>query len=70
LNMQAKPCGLLDVDRYYDSLMKFLDHTVAEKIIRAEHHSMILIDDYPRALLVKMESFRAPLIKKWLELGN
>lgn len=31
---------------------------------------MILIDDYPRALLVKMESFRAPLMKKWLELGN
>jgi uncharacterized protein (TIGR00730 family) len=70
LNMHTKPCGLLDVDGYYRQLMKFLDHAAAEQFIRAEHRSVVLVDEDPNALLGKMESFRAPVITKWMGLGN
>jgi uncharacterized protein (TIGR00730 family) len=70
LNIHTKPCGLLDVDGYYDHLMKFLDHAATEQFIRAAHRSMILIDNNPDRLLDKMESFQTPVVKKWLELEN
>lgn len=70
LYIHTKPCGLLDVDGYYGHLMKFLDHAATEQFIRAAHRSMILIDNNPNRLLRKMESFRAPVVKKWVELEN
>lgn len=70
LNMHTKPCGLLDVDDYYGHLMKFLDHVATEQFIHTAHRSIILIDNDPNRLLDKMESFRAPAVKKWLELEN
>ena len=34
LNMHEKPCGLLNVAGYYDAMLRFLDHAVAESFIR------------------------------------
>jgi uncharacterized protein (TIGR00730 family) len=70
LNMHTKPCGVLDIDGYYRSLMDFLEHAAAEQFIRAEHCAMILMDDDPSALIAKLESFQAPVVKKWFDLDN
>ena len=34
LGMHQKPCGLLNVRRYYDRLIDFLDHAVSERFIK------------------------------------
>lgn len=70
LNMHTKPCGLLDVEGYYRKLADFLDHAAAEQFIHITHRSMILVDDDPDALLAKLASFQAPVVKKWLERVN
>ncbi len=64
LGIHPKPCGLLNVRGYYDKLMDFLDHTVSEKFVEAEHHSMILVDENPEHLLQKFETYQPPTVDK------
>jgi len=67
LGMHRKPCGLLNVCGYYDRLIDFLNHTVAERFIRRDHRSMILVADTPTALLQKFQEYRAPVVEKWID---
>ncbi len=64
LGIHPKPCGLLNVRGYYDKLMDFLDHTVSEKFVEAEHRSMILVDENPERLLQKFETYQPPTVDK------
>lgn len=73
LGIHPKPCGLLNVKQYYNRLIDFLDHMVAEKFIEAEHRSMIIGDENPESLLQKFETYHPPIIDKakWvLQLSN
>ena len=44
LGLHNKPCGILNVAGFFDSLLVFVDHAVAERFIRAEHRSLILAE--------------------------
>lgn len=64
LNFHNKPVGLLNVDGYYDNLIKFLDHTVKENFIKPEHREMILVDDNPEQLFAKLTAYIPPQVDK------
>lgn len=64
LGIHPKPCGLLNVEQYYNRLMDFLDHTVNEKFVELEHRAMILMDENPERLLQKFETYHPPIIDK------
>jgi uncharacterized protein (TIGR00730 family) len=66
LGMHAKPCGLLNVQGYYDHLTTFLDHAVGERFFRVEHRAMLLVDDDPEQLLARFAAYRAPRLEKWI----
>ncbi|PLX97661.1 MAG: TIGR00730 family Rossman fold protein [Desulfuromonas sp.] len=64
LNIHAKPCGLLNAAGYYDQLVDFLDHMVAEKFVAAAIREKILIDDDPECLLQQFAAYAPPNINK------
>jgi len=73
LGIHNKPCGLLNTEGYYDKLLEFLDHMVAEGFIRQESREMVLVDTDPADLLMKMSLYRAPQLDKaeWaLKMSN
>lgn len=70
LGMHHKPCGLLNVRGYYSKLNDFLDYAVAQRFVKAEHRSMVLIAETPDALLRKFQEYRAPVIEKWMDRGS
>ncbi|MBC7780245.1 MAG: TIGR00730 family Rossman fold protein [Proteobacteria bacterium] len=70
LGFHAKPCGLLNVAGYYDQLLAFLDHSTAQGFIRREHRGMVLTDTEPARLLDQLETFRMPVVNKWLDLAS
>ena len=41
LGLHAKPCGLLNVDGFYDDLLRFLDHAWAEGFIKPETRAIV-----------------------------
>ena len=67
LGMHSKPCGLLNVSGYYDSLLGFLDRAVEQRFVSPEHRGLILVEREPGALLDRLESYEAPRFEKWLD---
>ena len=55
LGLQRKPCGLLNVCGYYDTLIGFLDHAVKQGFIKREHRSIMLSDEHPEDLLRRLQ---------------
>ena len=64
LSFHDKPCGLLNINGYYDDLIKFLDHSLEENFIVPEHRAMIIVDDDPDSLLDKFSKYEPPIIDK------
>ena len=64
LGLHAKPCGLLNVEGYYDRLTAFLDHTVEEQFVRATHRRFVLVEQDTEALLDAFAAYRAPKANK------
>lgn len=59
IGLHAKPCGLLNVDGYFDHLVRFVDHAVGEEFIAPAHRALLLVDEEPDALLRRLASHKA-----------
>lgn len=66
LGMHAKPCGLINVDGYFDLLLSFFDNAVTKGFMKREHREMLLVSDSPENLLTQMDSYIAPKVEKWV----
>jgi uncharacterized protein (TIGR00730 family) len=66
LGHHRKPVGLINVEGFFDGLLGFLDHLTAEQFMRREHREMLLVASDPDDLLERFESYRAPVVEKWI----
>jgi uncharacterized protein (TIGR00730 family) len=67
LGLHAKPLGLFNVRGYFDGLVRFLDHAVAERFVTAQHRSMLLVGEELGALLDGLDRWEAPVQPKWID---
>jgi uncharacterized protein (TIGR00730 family) len=67
LGLHRKPCGLLNVEGYYDRFIGFLDHAVAERFVTPAHRSMIVVASTPDELLDAFRTYQAPIVDKWID---
>ena len=65
LHFHDKPCGLLNVEGYFDHLLAWLDHASGEGFLRQENRDMILVDEDPAGLVQQFERYAAPSVEKW-----
>lgn len=70
LGLHPKPCGLLNVEGYYDKLASFLDHMVDEGFVKPIHRSNLLCEDTVEALLKAMEAYTPINQGKWYGLDK
>lgn len=70
LGVHTKPCGLLNVARFYDPLIAFLDHATDERFVHTDHRALIVHDTMPAALLDRMAAFVPPDVPKWIALDE
>jgi uncharacterized protein (TIGR00730 family) len=66
LGFHRKPCGLLNIEGYFDSLTTFLDHAVAEQFVKKLHRSMLIVEHDPEVLLDRFASYEPPTTQKWV----
>src|SRR5699024_11419567 len=57
LGYHAKPCGLLNVNNFFNPLIAMLDHTIKEGFMNEDYREMIIISSDPIELLEKMDSY-------------
>jgi uncharacterized protein (TIGR00730 family) len=67
LGFHKKPCGLLNIDGYYDPLITMFNHAVEEQFVHSRHQSLVLIDAQIDALLNKLASFEPITFQKWVD---
>ena len=51
LGYHDQPIGLLNVEGYYDGLLRFMDHTVSEGFLAASQRDLLVVQDAPEPLL-------------------
>jgi hypothetical protein len=66
LGVHAKPCGLLNVDGYYDALLEFFAQGLAEGFLRPTHREIVVADADPVALLDRVVAWKAPAVAQWV----
>ncbi|MBK8816901.1 MAG: TIGR00730 family Rossman fold protein [Methylococcaceae bacterium] len=67
LGFHKKPCGMLNVNGYYDWLIKFLDHTLEEQFVKKHHHALLMVEKTPEVLLERFAKYQHPETKHWLD---
>ncbi|KJH69494.1 LOG family protein [Aliterella atlantica] len=67
LGLQQKPCGLLNVDGYYDNLIAMFDRAVSEQFLRQENRQLVLEERDPVRLLDLLANYQPIVVQKWIE---
>ncbi|MDQ4121769.1 MAG: TIGR00730 family Rossman fold protein [Acidobacteriota bacterium] len=70
LGIHQKPCALLNVAGFYDSLIAMIDYSTSQNFIRQEHRSLVLVDKTIEMLHRKMKNFQPPDLEKWLDKSS
>jgi uncharacterized protein (TIGR00730 family) len=67
LGLHRMPIGLLDTAEYWQPLLRFLEHSVNERFLRAEHFETLLVERDPGYLLDRLSSHQPLALNKWMD---
>ena len=67
IGLHGKPYGLLDVAGFYTPLVRFLQSTVEQKFLRAEHLDMVYVEAEGAPLLARMDGHQPTVVSKWID---
>jgi uncharacterized protein (TIGR00730 family) len=67
LGLHRKPCGILNVEGYYDHLLALFDRAVDEQFVSPAHRHMVVSDSDHELLVENLLECRVPLVDKWID---
>ena len=67
LGMHQKPCGLLNVQGFYDGLLAFLDYSVEEGFMQRESKDSLMVAQEAGALLDQLIDYVPGSQERWLD---
>lgn len=67
LGLHPKPCGLLNLDGYYDAVVELLKNTVRNGFMRPEHLSLLYVETDIDILIGRLLAHEPVLVDKWLD---
>jgi hypothetical protein len=68
LGFQRKPCGILNVEGYYDHLLALFDHAVAEQFLKPVHREIVMTDTNAESLIRRLLGHQPARADKWSSL--
>jgi predicted Rossmann-fold nucleotide-binding protein len=54
LEQHSKPCGLLNISGYYDSLLAFMDRALREGLISLSDKNNVIVGDNSKVLIERL----------------
>jgi len=66
LGLHKKPIAVLNIDGFYDDLIKLIQTMVDKGFLKQINQEMLLVSDDIDELLAKMRNYQAPTIGKWI----
>jgi len=70
LGFHDKPCGLLNIDGYYDGLIGFLENSFEQEFVNQLFRPMLMTAEEPSSLLSQFTNYKAPRVQKWMGKGE
>ncbi len=70
LGLHQKPCGLLNVEGFFDPLLELFDHAAREGFILPQHRAIVVVESEPAVLLDRLADYSPPRQEKWIDLGE
>ena len=67
LGLHRKPCGILNVEGYYDPLLALFDHAAAEQFVKPIHRRLVVSESQPEALVTRLLEYDVPMVAKWID---
>ena len=68
--MHSKPIALLDVERYWQPLVSFLQHVREEGFLRGTPADLLIVDDNAERMLERLRAFHPPATRRWIRPGE
>ncbi|MBW4598036.1 MAG: TIGR00730 family Rossman fold protein [Calothrix sp. FI2-JRJ7] len=66
LRLHEKPCGLLNIEGYYDPLLKLFDQAVTEQFLKPDLRALVLQASEPEELLTLFANYKPNIVDKWI----
>lgn len=66
LGLHKKPIAILNIDGFYDDLIKMVQTMVDKGFLKQINQEMLLVSDNIDELLEKMKNYQAPTVGKWI----
>lgn len=66
LGLHQKPCGLLNINHYYDPLVALFNHMSDEQFLHEKFRSMALVDVEPNGLFDQFNTYEPPTVKTFI----
>jgi len=66
LGLHKKPIAILNIDGFYDDLIKLIQTMVDKGFLKQVNREMLLISDTIDELLEMMRNYEAPTVGKWI----
>jgi len=63
LRLQAKPVGVVNVEGYFDSLLRFLEHCAEQGFIRRADWDLLIVEHWPALLFERLQLHGAAIAK-------
>ena len=66
LGLHKKPIAILNIDGFYNDLIKLVQTMVDKGFLKQVNQEMLLVSDSIDELLEKMKNYQAPTVGKWI----
>ena len=67
LGLHEIPCGVLNIDGYYDPLIALFDTMERQGFLIPEHRAMLIVESDPDRLLERFATYEAPHVKTYMD---
>ena len=67
LGETSKPLGILNVNNYFENLIAFIEHIIAERFLPSAHRNGIVVNSDPEELINLLFKFSPVTVEKWLD---
>jgi uncharacterized protein (TIGR00730 family) len=67
LGLHQKPCCLLNVQEYYEPLLRFVDRMAGEGFLKEQQKGLVLSAPTPEEALAAMRAFEPVIVPKWVD---
>jgi hypothetical protein len=67
LGVHVKPCGILNVNGFFDPLLAQIAQAAEQRFLRPDHRGLVIVEQDPDRLIDRLGSWVPVVVDKWLD---